>query len=82
MEAVAQSEAAPQHGGTSGDRLVIHPHLYKPRLKTSTSSADFQSELRQYANGRQGRNAAQDYAAALGESAHPISPWLVLLCSI
>ncbi len=69
MEAVAQKETVPHNGGTSSDRLVIHPHLLKPRLKSSTTSADFQSQLRQYANGKQGRNTSQEYAAALGEDA-------------
>ena len=72
MEAVAQQrpDAASDRtsaagAGTASDRLRVHAHLYKPRLKTSSAAPDFQAELRQYAS-RQGRNAAVDYATALG----------------
>ncbi|CAL8462981.1 g2515 [Coccomyxa elongata] len=68
MEVLAPMETAPQRGGTSGDRLVIHPHLLKPRLKASAATADFTSQLRQYATNKQGKNLAQDYVAALGSA--------------
>ena len=67
MEVLAPKETAPQHGGTSGDNLVIHPHLLKPRLKPSAATADFTSQLRQYATSKQGRNLAQEYVVALGK---------------
>ena len=74
MEAVAQQrpDAASDRtsttgAGTASDRLRVHAHLYKPRLKTSSAAPDFQAELRQYAS-RQGRDAAIAYATALGVS--------------
>ena len=73
MEATAQPppEAASDRtantgGGVASDRLRVHAHLYKPRLKTSSIVPDFQAELRQNAS-KQGRNAALEYATALGE---------------
>ena len=60
-----QIALALQGAGIASDRLRVHAHLYKPRLKTSTAAPDFQTELRQYAS-RQGRNAAVEYATALG----------------
>ena len=72
MEAVAQSppETASGRttaigGGVASDRLRVHAHLYKPRLKTSSTVPAFQAELRQHAS-KQGRNAALEYATALG----------------
>ena len=72
MEAVSQprpdapsDRTANTGGGTAADNLRVHAHLYKPRLKTSSAIPDFQSELRQYAS-KQGRNAAMEYATALG----------------
>ncbi|BDA48020.1 probable BRO1 domain-containing protein BROX [Coccomyxa sp. Obi] len=68
MEVLAPKETAPQHGGTSVDRLVIHPHLLKPRLKPSAATADFASQLRQHATSKQGKTLAQEYVAALGSA--------------
>ncbi len=72
MEAVAEQRpdatsdrTSTAGAGTASDRLRVHAHLYKPRLKTSDAAPDFQAELRQYAS-RQGRNAAVEYATALG----------------
>lgn len=72
MEAVAQPSSenssdrtATTGGGVASDRLRVHAHLYKPRLKNSSLVPDFQAELRQYAS-KQGRNAALEYATALG----------------
>ncbi len=72
MEAVAKpppdmasDRTANTGGGTASERLRVHAHLYKPRLKSSSVIRDFQSELRQYAS-KQGRNTALEYATALG----------------
>lgn len=72
MEAVAQpppgtasDRTTATGGGVASDRLRVHAHLYKPRLKSSGTVPDFQAELRQYAS-KQGRNAALEYATALG----------------
>ena len=72
MEAVAQpppdtssDRTATSGGGVASDRLRVHAHFYKPRLKTSSLVPDFQAELRQYAS-KQGRAAALEYATALG----------------
>ncbi|CAK0784762.1 hypothetical protein CVIRNUC_007966 [Coccomyxa viridis] len=74
MEAVAEQRpdatsdrTSTAGAGTASDRLRVHAHLYKPRLKTSDAAPDFQAELRQYAS-RQGRNAAVEYATALGSA--------------
>ncbi len=74
MEAVAQpppetasDRTANTGGGVASDRLRVHAHLYKPRLKASSTVPDFQAELRQFAS-KQGRNAALEYATALGAS--------------
>lgn len=70
MEAVAQKEQPTEQTGRTGSigaDFRIHPHLLKPKLKASAGSIDFQTQLRQYASGRQGRSVAQEYALALGE---------------
>ena len=64
-------------GGVASDRLRVHAHLYKPRLKTSSIVPDFQAELRQNAS-KQGKSAALEYATALG-GAHRAPRWASLI---